>query len=434
MQVALPQTFIEDATVQPKLIEDCVERLARFAERYRSCLTRSEQDRHLQMYLEGLVSGLERKSIEPIATEHGVYRRPLQHFVGAGKWSDSISRRDMHQHVEEEIGDPNGVFILDGSGFEKSGPESVGVARQWCGRLGKVENCQVGFFLAYSSPKGATLLDAELYLPEDWAEDLARRAKTHVPPDIEFQKNWELTDLLLQRVSPRISHAWVIGDDEFGRPQEFRDRLADRNERYLLEVPCNTNVRRPGSATWESVQKLKKKRQRWTHFRLRDGEKGPLEVKAFSMKVETPRKGAPHRQETLFIMQTIGGSETWYYLAPKGTKPDTAKLVHVAAHRHHIEQLFESAKGDVGLDHYEVRSWIGWHHHMTLSMLALWFLVLERRRLKKNSRPYRLPCSLRTCRSVEEAPALSFRHRGRHYQATHPQRSVPLCPLAKAGA
>jgi SRSO17 transposase len=228
-------------------------------------------------------------------------------------------------------------------------------------------------------------------LPEEWAEDLERRAKTHVPRDIEFQKNWQLADLLLQRVSPRVSHAWVVGDDEYGRPQEFRDRLADRKERYLFEVPCNTNVRRPGATKWESVQKLKKKRQRWAHFRLRDGEKGPLEVKAFSMKVETPRKGAPVRQETLLIMQTIEGNETWYYLAPRGTIPDTAELVRAAAHRHHIEQLFESAKGDVGLDHYEVRSWIGWHHHMTLSMLALWFLVLERRRLGKKLPPLPSP-------------------------------------------
>jgi len=379
-----------DTRVRPADIGECLHSLDRFADRYRPLVGRTEHEAHLGVYLEGLVSGLERKSIEPIATAHSLYRRPLQHFVGAGKWSDAELRAEMHRHVVEEIGSPDGVLVLDGSGFPKTGIESVGVARQWCGRLGKIDNCQVGIFMGYSAPGGMTLLDGELYLPEHWASDLGRREKTHVPTDVEFRKNWQLADALLQRLGPRVPHAWVVGDDEFGRPSEFRDLLADRGERYLLEVPSNTLVRRPPSwpgrkIKWRTVARRKEQRplDRWKRVKVRDGEKGPIEVFAFCTRVETKRDGAPAREETLLVMRTINGSQTWYFLAPKGTKLQTAHLVRVAAHRHHIEQIFEMAKGEVGFDHYEVRSWVGWHHHVTLSMLALWFLVLERRRLGK---------------------------------------------------
>ena len=380
----------DDETVHADDIAECVRFLTRFADRYKPLLARSDQEGHLGVYLEGLVSGLERKSIEPIATAHGLYRRPLQHFVGAGKWRDDELRGEMHRHIVEEIGSPDGVLVIDGSGFPKKGVESVGVARQWCGRVGKVDNCQIGVFLAYAAPDGSTLLDAELYLPESWASDRARRKKAYVPNDVEFQTSWQLADALLQRIGPCVPHAWIVGDDEFGRPSEFRDRLADRQECYLLEVPSNTQVRRPPSwpgrkAKWGSVARRKARRRpdKWKRITVRDGEKGPIEVYAFCTRVETKRPNAPPREEVLLCMHTLNGAQTWYFLAPKGTKLDAANLVRVAAHRHHIEQAFEMAKGEVGLDHYEVRSWVGWHHHITLSMLALWFLVLDRRRLGK---------------------------------------------------
>ena len=380
----------DDELVHAVDVAECVGSLTRFVDRYKPQLARSEQEVHLGVYLEGLVSGLERKSIEPIATAHGLYRRPLQHFIGAGKWSDAEMRREMQRHMVDEIGSAEGVIILDGSAMSKKGDESVGVARQWCGRLGKVDNCQLGIFLAYSTPGGMSLLDGELYLNEDWADDVARRERAYVPTDVEFQTSWQIADALLQRVGPQVPHAWVIGDEDFGRPSEFRDRLADRKERYLLEVPSNTLVRRPPSwpgrkAKWGTVTRRRAQHplDKWTRIKVRDGEKGPIEVDAFCTRVETKRKGAPSRQETLLVMRTINRSQTWYFLAQKGTKLDVAGLVRVASHRHHIEQVFEMAKGEVGFDHYEVRSWIGWHHHITLSMLALWFLVLERRRLGK---------------------------------------------------
>jgi len=380
----------DECLVGARDIGECTKRLATFGERYKTLMVRSEQRGHLDVYLEGLVSGLERKSVEPIATAHGLYRRPLQRFVGAGRWDDRALLEEMRTHVAEEIGEREGVLILDGSGFEKSGPESVGVGRQWCGRLGKVENCQVGMFLGYSTRKGQALVDAQLYLPEDWAKDKVRRAITYVPDELKFLKNWQLADELLRRSGSALPHTWVVGDDEFGRPSEFRDRLADRAERYLLEVPSNTLVRRPSNwpgrtRKWCQVAERKRTRraQGWYRLTLRQGERGPIEVLAFSTRVETRRDGQPARNEILLVMKTLSGDKTWYFLAPKNAPLKTKKLVWVASHRNDIEQLFQAAKGEAGLDHYEVRSWIGWHHHITLSMMALWFLILERRRLGK---------------------------------------------------
>jgi SRSO17 transposase len=371
-------------------VASCVRSLDAFLERYRPLMARSEQRAHMAVYVRGLLSGLERKSVEPIATMHGLYRRPLQHYIGAGLWADRPVRDEMCTQVVEEIGDRNGVLVLDGSGFHKQGVDSVGVDRQWCGRLGKIDNCQIGVFLAYSTPKGHTLIDGQLYLPKEWAEDLARREAAYVPPEVKFQTSWQIADALVARAGPHVPHAWIVGDDEFGRPSEFRDRLADRSERYLLEVPSNTLVRRPAHwpgrrQKWRQVHIRQETLpvERWTRLRLRDGEKGPLEVRAFCTPVETKRDGKPHRQEMLLVMQTLSGNRTWYFLANADAPRDPAHLVAVAAHRHRIEQVFEAAKGEVGLAHYEVRSWIGWHHHVTLSMLALAFLTLERRRLGK---------------------------------------------------
>src|SRR5262249_29324645 len=151
----------------------------------------------------------------------------------AGQWSDALIRDEMRTHVVEEIGHPEGVLIVDGSGFPETGTESVGVQRQWCGRLGKIDNCQVCIFLAHSAPGGIAFRDGELYLPESWANDRQARAKCHVPDDVEFKTNWQLADAMLEHAAPHVPHRWITGDDEFGRPTEFRDRLADRGERYL---------------------------------------------------------------------------------------------------------------------------------------------------------------------------------------------------------
>ncbi len=164
--------------------------------------------------------------------------------MGRSDWNEQPLLSHLRREVAERLGEPDGVLIVDGSATPKKGTESVGVARQWCGRLGKVENCQVGVHLAYAGKGSCTLVDMRLYLPKEWAEDPGRLAKAHVPAEVKFKKAWELADEMLRLDREALPYSWVLGDDEFGRPARFRDRLAARGERYLLEVPSNIVVRK----------------------------------------------------------------------------------------------------------------------------------------------------------------------------------------------
>src|ERR1051326_1570090 len=241
------QALLEDAELSAAAVRSCAVHLEAFVTRYLPCFHRAEQRQHARTVLEGKLSGLQRKTTEPIATLAGQKRRPLQLFVGAGGWQDVHVTTELRRHVAEEIGDANAVWVLDGSAFAKKGDDSCGVARQWCGRLGKIDNCQVGVFLAYVAPRGRALLDARLYLPADWAADPQRRAATHVPTTVAFQEKWRLGLDLLDRARGDLPGVWVAGDDEFGRCSELRTALRRRRLRYVLDVPCNTLIRDPSA-------------------------------------------------------------------------------------------------------------------------------------------------------------------------------------------
>src|SRR5512135_3358878 len=227
------QALLDDATLTPASVRSCADRLTGFLERYLPKFYRAEQRRNATLVIRGLLSGLERKTCEPIASAAGVPRKPIQSFVGAGLWDDEAVMAELRLHVRETLAEPDGVVVLDPSGFPKKGTESCGVARQWCGRLGKVENCQVGVFLAYAAKAGYAPLDRRLYLPEGWAADEARREKCHVPPGVEFQEKWRIALDLLDRSLPGLPHGWITGDDEFGRAAGFRAALRLRRERYV---------------------------------------------------------------------------------------------------------------------------------------------------------------------------------------------------------
>src|SRR5208337_2892821 len=204
---------------------------------------RLEQRANAALVIRGLVSGLERKTCEPIARAAGVQRKPIQFFVGNGKWDDEAVMRELRAHVAQELADPEGVLVLDGSTFPKKGRASCGVGRQWCGRLGKVENCQTGVFLTYAAAGGHALVDRRLFLPPDWAADVGRRAKCHVPGFVIFQEKWRIGWDMIREHGANLPHQWITGDDEFGRVNELRRRLRESGERYLVDVPCNTLVR-----------------------------------------------------------------------------------------------------------------------------------------------------------------------------------------------
>ena len=394
------QALLDDATLSPAAVASCRGRLTRFLQRYLPCFYRDEQRQLARVVLAGRLSGLQRKTCEPIATQAGRPRKPVQHFVGCGKWDDAAVLAELRRHVREVLADPTAVLVVDPSGFPKKGQHSCGVQRQWCGRLGKEDNCQVGVFVAYAAPGGCALVDHRLYLPRDWAEDQKRRRACHVPRAVKFQEKWRIALEQLDRCGPALPHGWVAADDELGRVLAFRAQLRDRGERYVLDVPCNTRVRdlaeaprprqRPGGRppkpplrrvdAWAALQPASS----WQRLEVRPGEKGPLVVEA----VEAPRvqtqdeKGHIGPVERLVVIRSTEAEvKTWYTLTTAAAEVPLAEVVSAHGERHKVEELLQQGNGEVGLDHYEVRSWDGWHHHMTLALLALWFLVVERWRL-----------------------------------------------------
>jgi SRSO17 transposase len=393
------KALLDDAEVSPDDVRGCRDHIASFLRRYLPLFYRQEQRGHALAFVRGLLSGLPRKSVEPIAAQAGIPRKNLQMFVGQGAWDDETVASEMRQHVAQELAEPDGIIVLDPSSFPKKGRDSCGVARQWCGRLGKKENCQLGVFLAYVSSKGHAPLDRRLYLPREWVDDPDRREQCQVPEDVTYRKTWEIAHDLLRRSGPTAPHRWVVGDDEFGRASEFRATLRGDGERYVLDVPCNTNVRdlearRPPRKrahggvkrkvpfvrvdTWARTLPA----DRWTRLTVRDGEKGPLEVEAVSARVCAKHLRRIGPEERLLVIRTIDPKPDWTYsMSNAPAETPLVELVRVKSSRHRVEEVFQQAKGEVGLAHYEVRSWVGWHHHVTLAFLALWFLILERGRM-----------------------------------------------------
>lgn len=389
------QELLAQTEVEPDTVHRCRQHLTRFIQRYLPFFYRAEQRQHAQIILQGKLTGLQRKTTEPIAMEADLKRRPLQHFVGAGGWQDDAVLAELRRHVGEELGEADGVLVLDPSAFPKKGIESCGVARQWCGRLGKVDNCQVGVFLAYVASRGQTLVDGRLFLPHDRAADRKHRVKTYVPKEITFAEKWRLGLDLVRTSGQELAHGWIVGDDEFGRVTEFRAALRQDKERYVLDVPCDTLMRdlserrppsRPGGKPrwplWERVDHwaARQPKKRWKKIRLPGGEQGPRDVWAIQQRVQAKdADGRVGPSERLVVIKECGRApEVWYTLSNAWSEIPLAPVVVAHGRRHGVEELFAEGNQEVGLSHYEVRSWTGWHHHMTLSLLALWFLQTER--------------------------------------------------------
>ncbi len=296
--------------------------------------------------------------------------------------------------------------MLDPSAFPKKGTASCGVARQWCGRLGKIENCQLGVVLAYVSERGYAPVDRRLHLNREWAADKKRRRATHVPPEVIFQENWRIGLDLIDRAAATLPFGWVAADDEFGRASAFRAELRFRRLRYVLDVPSNTTIRDLSEPAeegkryppWRRVDEWSRAQpaSRWRKIRLGAGSKGPHVVWALEAWMQTKDEdGRPGTRERLVVIRTIDReAQVWYTLSNAPAEVGLKPVVQAHGRRHGIEEVLQAGKGEVGLGQYELRSWTGWHHHMTLSLLAVWFLSRPKERLGgKNTGPHRATAS-----------------------------------------
>jgi SRSO17 transposase len=443
------QVLLNDANVTADTVRGCADRLTGFLQRYLPQFYRVEQRDNATLVIRGLISGLERKTCEPIAIAAQLPRKPIQFFVGSGKWDDESVLTELRLHVREELAQPDGVVVLDPSAFPKKGTHSCGVARQWCGRLGKVESCQVGVFLVYAAKAGYAPLDRQLYLPEDWAKDKVRRQECHVPPKIKFQEKWQIALDLLGRSLLDLPHGWIAGDDEFGRVSQFRAKLRSRKERYILDVPCNTLVRdlqkrrpprkkagvgRKREVPFQRVDEWAKGQPEsgWERVTVRDGEKGPLEVDAMTVTVRAKQEGRIGPEERLVVMRNVGESQIDYALSNAASEVPLVEMVRAQRQRHRIEEFFGAGKGEVGLGQYEVRSWVGWHHHMTLAMVAMWFLSSERRRVGGENPGGDSAAGASDLHAFAAVPSPDRRgDRRRGHAGTPTQRGVEDLPLAQ---
>ena len=429
-----------DAFVPPGLLRGALPRLETFLQPFVQALRSAEQRTNARHYVQGLLSDLPSKDAESIAYLHDRERQGLQKFIGQADWEHRPLLAELTHQVGCELGEPDAVLVFDPSAFAKKGTESVGVQRQWCGRLGKVDNCQVGVYLGYASRREHALVDVRLYLPREWATDKKRRQKAGVPRTARFRTRHELALQMLDEQGGLLPHAWVAGDDEMGRSSWFRQELRQRGEQYLLAVPSNTLVqdlaadpppyagrgRRPGTP-WQRADDwcAALPEGRWETVEVRDGEKGPLLVQAAWTLVQARTEGRPSGAvETLVAFRERQADGTFKHdfalsNAPVTTPASEFARVHKAEHR--VEECLRRAKSEAGLADYQVRSWEGWHHHQALSLLATWFLTQETRRGKNADARADAAAGAAADRGATEPPA-----KGPQRDAPAPHREPPL--------
>jgi SRSO17 transposase len=394
--------LLADAEVDPRIVRAVLPRLERFLDPFVGLLQRREQAQHAHAYVAGLLSSLEYKNVESIAYLHNHEREPLQQFIGQSPWDHHPWFTTLAAQVGQQLGCPDGILVFDPSAFPKKGHASVGVQRQWCGRLGKIDNCQVGVYLAYVGRSEHALVDVRLYLPKEWAKDKKRRAEAGIPKTVRFRTRHELALEMLDERGRLLPHAWVGGDDEMGRSSWFRQELRSRGERYLLAVPSNTAVRDLKAPDPQPTGRGRRPRTAfvrvaawcaglaeaaWQTIEVRAGEKGPAVVQGVWTLVQARTEGrVSDAVEVLVVFREQQADGTWkhdYLLSNAVLDLSLAEFARVFKAEHRVEECLQRAKGEAGLADYEVRTWRGWYHHQALALVATWFLTVEARRGKK---------------------------------------------------
>lgn len=380
-----------------------------FVERYLPLFGRSENQEHAERFLHGLLGGHERRNIENIAESvDGGVVRTLQKFIAQGCWEAGDVLGELRGHVAEVLGDPDGVVNVDETGFPKKGTKSVGVKRQYSGTLGRVENCQIGVFANYCSPKGHVPFDRRLFLSEDWADDAPRREEAGVPETVVFRTKPELAlEMVQNAVIANLPFRWVGGDSIYGDSPTFVQGVRALEKWYVLDTSSDARVwlseprrRKVGKSGRRGGRPRKHPRgttkpitvaaaiatlpsSAWKRIQVSEASQGPLLYDYAELTVWFSEEGCPaSAPERLLVRRSLGQeAELKFHRSNAPESVPLKRLAEVRSCRWTIEQDFQAGKGECGLDEYETRGWIGWHHHTALSLLALFFLVLQRMRL-----------------------------------------------------
>jgi SRSO17 transposase len=307
----------------------------------------------------------------------------MQRLLTSARWDADGLRDEVRAYVVEHLGDPGGVLVVDETGFLKKGTKSAGVQRQYSGTAGRIENCQVGVFLAYASRRGRALVDRELYLPKQWATDAARRAEAHVPEQVGFQTKPQLAQAMVERaVDAHMPAGWVTADEVYGSDARLRSFLEEHDLAYVLAVKATQPLWAHGEHGPAEVSACQLvaglPAGAWRRLSAGDGAKGPR-VYDWA-RVALVRPGWPGRGFWLLARRRLSDGELAFYACFGPARTTLAELVRVAGSRWAVEECFQAGKGQVGLDHYQVRRYDAWYRHVTLVLLAQAFLAAVRAR------------------------------------------------------
>jgi SRSO17 transposase len=398
-------------------VEDFMDSLKGYHAEFRDCFAREEGRENFFHYSVGQFSQLDRKSIEPIALNvDGAKVRAIQRFISQATWDDKKMLYKYRCLVNDDMGEENGALIIDESGFSKKGNDSAGVFKQYCGNIGKVDNSQVGVFAAYASSQGYALVDKRLFVPEPWFTDgyAERRKKCDFPVDLEFKTKPQLAiqmveDVIAQEILPV---KYILADSLYGNSPEFVDHVTKyTGKTYFLGIPSDTKcwLRQPVTVEKEyryrgetrTKQALRSGEKKpvsfielarsinsffWYRRTVSEGTKGPIEYEFTKRRVVLSKDGLPTREVWLIMKRTMGSNPTYtFFISNAPLSSRLALFVWLSGLRWPIEQCFEETKGELGMDQYEVRKYLGWNHHMLISMLSHFFLWHLKIKLGKKS-------------------------------------------------
>ena len=396
---------IPECNLSQKDVERFSQELTRYMKQFVPAFQRVEQMRHSEAYVHGLLSNARRKNVEQMALGMGKKVRSLQYFIGQSPWAGEPVTETHQGLIGETLGEEDGVALIDESSTVKQGEDSVGVARQYCGSVGKIANGQVGVYLGYVSRKGYSLVEGQLFMPKAWFEDahIERWQSCGVPEDLTFKTKPEIGLELLQNAQKRgnLPFSWVAADELYGDSPAFRDGVAALGKWYFTEIKENTPIWRTrpqvhvpkwkGHGTHSTHLRLRNPNQHptlvkeltrkipkrdWVPAVIKEGSKGPIACEFAFLRVIESRGNLPAAELWLVIRRNLDDpSIIKYYFSNAPAQTPLNEFVRISGMRWPIETIFEEAKGEVGLDHYEMRSWVGWHHHMLLVALAHHFLI-----------------------------------------------------------
>lgn len=394
-----------ECNLSEKDVERFSKELTKYMKQFVPAFQRVEQVKHSQAYVHGLLGNAMRKNVEQMALGLGEKVRSLQYFIGQSPWAEEPVTA-LHQGlIAETLGEEDGVALIDESSTVKQGENSVGVARQYCGSVGKIANGQVGVYLGYASRKGYSLIEGHLFMPEKWfaGEHAERWQACGVPEDLAFKTKPEIGLELLQNAQKRgnLPFSWVAADELYGDSPAFRDGVAALGKWYFTEIKENTLIWRTRPQVhipkWKGhgrhptrlrlcpphqhpvqVKELARKipKPAWVQAVIKEGSKGPIACEFAFLRLIESRSNLPAADLWLIVRRNLDDpSIIKYYFSNAPATTPLNEFVRISGMRWPIETIFEEAKGEVGLDHYEMRSWLGWHHHMLLVALAHHFLM-----------------------------------------------------------